>query len=307
MPDIEIKMRERTLHTRINIIQLMAAVLLAVSFFLPWVNWDGNPVKGMDMASGKFFLIADARFGVANPFPRISFLFYVFWLIPLLSLLIAFFSINNKQYAIVSFLTGALSLSLVTVYILFSNTLIDLGAGSSVISMIKPFMWVHALAAIVLIITAGTVKNTLWKLLWLVTGPLIAFTSFKMGEKYIMGQTHQETQDVKTDFKIEANTLIAEFLANDSAANRKYVEKILEVDGRVAAVDILPDSSATIKFADSTGSYAIFSFDKQQMNELKSVQPGTSIIVKGVCSGSIFSEILGTTSISFKRSTLYKK
>ncbi|MEQ1677440.1 MAG: hypothetical protein ABL876_12105, partial [Chitinophagaceae bacterium] len=55
--------------------------------------------------------------------------------------------------------------------------------------------------------------------------------------------------------------------------------------------------------ADSTGSYAIFSFEKSMYEKAKAVQQGDQVSLKGVCSGSIYSEILGTTAISFKRAT----
>jgi hypothetical protein len=158
-----------------------------------------------------------------------------------------------------------------------------------------------------LIITAYPVKNNAWKAAWLLLGPVLAFGSYSIGEKYVMDETHEKTENVKADYKLSADALISEFLANDTAANKKYMEKMLEVEGKVSAVDILPDSSATIRFADSTGSYAIFSFEKTQLENMKQVQPGQQVSVKGVCSGSIYSEILGTTSISFKRSTFNKK
>src|SRR5687767_11231991 len=107
-----------------RIIHALAALLLVISFFLPWVNWDGAIVKGMDMASGNFFRISEKKFGVENPFPKISFLFYVFWLIPVLGATSAILPLVNKKTVPVSYVTGALSLALLTVYFLFSNLLI---------------------------------------------------------------------------------------------------------------------------------------------------------------------------------------
>lgn len=287
--------------------QVAAAVVLVVSFFLPWVDWDGSMVKGMDMATGNFFGISDARFGVANPFPKTAPLLYAFWIIPLFGLISAGLALVKKKTVPFAYIAGAASLALVTIYILFSNTLIDLGAGQSVTKMLKPSAYIHAIAAIILIITAYGVKTNSWKIAWLLLGPVIAFASFKIGEKYVMGETHKQTENVKADYTVLADALIREFMENDTAANHKYVEKMLVVEGKISALDIQPDSSATLKFADSTGSYAIFSFEKTQLPALSSIKAGDQVSVKGVCSGSIFSEILGTTSISFKRATLYNK
>ena len=288
-------------------IQVIAAIVLVVSFFLPWVNWNGSSVKGSDLATGNFFSVSGEKFGVSNPFPKLAFLFYFFWLVPVMAAITAWQAARNKSTIPFAFIAGALSLAMVTVYFLFSKTLLDLGAGPNVISMLKPNFWIHSIAAVLLIITAFPVKNNLWKAAWLVLGPVLAFGAYSFGEKLVMEETHEQTEQVKTDYKVGAVPLINEFLANDTAANKKYIEKMLEVDGKVSAVDILPDSSSTVKFADSTGSYAIFSFEKEQLQKIRQVHPGDQLTLKGVCSGSIYSEILGTTSISFKRSTLKNK
>lgn len=82
---------------------------------------------------------------------------------------------------------------------------------------------------------------------------------------------------------------------------------MIQVKGDASSVDLLADSTSTIKFADSIGSYAIFSLEKDQFDKVKKLKPGDPVSLKGVCSGSIFSEILGTTSISFKRATFIKQ
>ncbi len=125
--------------------------------------------------------------------------------------------------------------------------------------------------------------------------------------KYIMGETHAATENVKADYTVNSADLIKEFITNDTATNKKYIEKILVVNGNASAVEVLADSTSTIKFEDSTGSYVIFSFEKNQLDQVKNIKKGDAVSLKGVCSGSIFSEILGTTSISFKRATLNKK
>jgi hypothetical protein len=285
---------------------LFAAGLL-VSFFLPWVLWDSSKVSGYAMPSGNFFKTSETVGGPANPFPQFGFAFYTFWLIPVLAVLSATFALLKKKTIPFAFIAGALSLSLITVFILFSTTLIDLGIGSSVSGMLKPAAYIHALSAVGLIVTAFPVKNIAPKLIWLLIGPVIAYGSYKMGEKYIMGETHAATENVKADYTLNSADLIKEFITNDTATNKKYIEKVLVVNGNASAVEVLADSTSTIKFEDSTGSYVIFSLGKNQLDLVKNIKNGDIVSLKGVCSGSIFSEILGTTSISFKRATLNKK
>ncbi|HEV7781873.1 MAG TPA: hypothetical protein VGO58_11450 [Chitinophagaceae bacterium] len=285
---------------------LFSAVLL-LTFFLPWVSWDGSRVSGYGMPSGDFFSISEARFGLPNPFPKLSFTFLVFWLIPALSLVTIIAVFVKKKTVPFAFFAGALGLGLLTFFILFTAFQIDTASGKNLIRMLRPAAFIHALSAIGLIFFAFPVKTIAPKIIWLLIGPVIAWGSYVAGEKYIMGQTHESTEQVKADYTLNADELIREFIANDTAANKKYLEKVLLVSGKAASAELQADSTSTIRFADSTGSYAIFSLEKNQFDLVKNIHTGDTVSVKAVCSGSIFSDILGTTSISFKRATLNNK
>ena len=114
-----------------------------------------------------------------------------------------------------------------------------------------------------------------------------------------------DTRKEKAEYTMGAQELIAEFKKNDSLANKKYAEKIIEVTGFVTAVEPA-DTTANIKMADSTGSYVIFAFQQQHLAEAKMVKVGDQLSVKGSCSGGAYSEILETEYITFKRCALSK-
>lgn len=281
---------------------------LLVSFFLPWVSWKGNLISGYDMPRGYFFSLAETKLGLGNPFPQINFSFNVFWLIPAGALASMVLIAVSKKWSLAAFITGVLSLSLVTVFFLFTQKLIMLGVGRNVFAMLQPAAWVQAACAIGLIITTTTTSSALLKkIAWIAAGPVFVFISFLIMEKYIMGETFSDTAGVKADYTVTASELIHEFAANDSAANKKYREKIIIVNGTTAEVDIQSDSTTNIKYADTTGSYIVFSLDKNQYEKVKNIKPGDAVSLKGSCSGSVYSEILSTTAISFKRSTLNKQ
>ena len=284
------------------------AAILAVSFFLPWVEWKETVLSGNAMPSGVFFSEAKEKFGVDNPFPQFSFAFKIFWVIPVAALVVIAFLLLKKNIMWPAIVAGLLSLSLVLVYFLFSKSMVDqLGVSKSVWAITKPWLFIHILAAVAIVLSAGEGKWVLKSGLVLATA-LVSFVGFtivsKQVEKKILNETFETTDTIKADYTLSSGELIKEFMTNDTAANKKYLEKVLAVSGPVKSVDIATDSSSTIEFADSTGSYAIFSVEKNQLNKMKMIKPGDPVSVKGVCSGSMFSEILGTTSISFKRSTL---
>jgi hypothetical protein len=280
---------------------------LLVSFFLPWVSWKGILVSGYDLPGGYFFRQAETKFGLGNPLPALNFSFALFWLIPAGAFAVFSLIAVHKKWSLAAFFTGALSLSLVTVFFLFTEKLIMLGVGRNIFSMMQPAAWLHAVSAIGLIWVAPASYALLKKSVWIALGPVFVFIGFLFMEKYIMGETFSDTAGVKADFTVSASGLIQEFAANDSAANKKYREKILIVNGTAAEVDIQSDSTTNIKYSDTTGSYIIFSLDKNQFEKVKNIKPGDTVSLKGSCSGSLYSEILNTTSISFKRSTFNKQ
>jgi hypothetical protein len=292
--------------TSIKWLHLGSGAVMLVSFFLPWVSWAGVKVKGVDLPAGNFFRLSESNFKLGNPFPQFDFSFYAFWLIPVLLIVTAILAWQNKRSAFTAFIAGAMTLALVTVFYLFTNTLVDLGVGKSALQMMQPAAFVSAIAAIAFILTALTPSNWLKKMVWVFLGPVLAFGAYKMGEKAVMAETFSNTREVKADYTVNATDLIREFAVNDTAANNKYREKIILVNGTATQVERLSDSTTSIQFADSTGSYIAFSFEKEQYEEAKAIKTGDAVSLKGSCSGSIYSDILGITSISFKRSTINK-
>lgn len=292
---------------KINWLLLLFGAGLLVSFFMPWVVWENDPMKGYHFPAGEFFKTSESKFGLGNPFPEYNFAFLVFWLIPLLVALALLLTISTKKSGLFVFIAGALSLSLITVFILFTQVLITLGVGSGVLSMLEPWIYLHGICAIGFILSAAPHNAWLKKIAWIAIGPVFVYASFMFIEQYLEKQTFADTANVKADFTINSAELIKEFMTNDTAANKKYLDKTLVVNGNTSAIEVLADSTSTIKFADSTGSYAIFSLEKIHLNEVKKIKSGDAVSLKGVCSGSVFSEILGTTFISFKRSTINKK
>ena len=121
---------------------------------------------------------------------------------------------------------------------------------------------------------------------------------------YFQTLTYDDTAAVRVDYTVEAIPFIKEFEKDSKSANDKYSEKIIAVRGFVTAT--LPaDTTINIEMKDSTtGSYIIFVFQQQHLDEAKRINPGDKVTIKGSCSGGVYSEILGSNFISFKRSTI---
>ena len=123
---------------------------------------------------------------------------------------------------------------------------------------------------------------------------------------YFATLSHDDTANLKADYTVEAIAFIKEFEKDYKIANKKYAEKIIAVKGIVTEIEPA-DTTINIKMVDTTtGSYLIFAFQEQHMAEAKKLKPGENVLIKGSCSDGIYSDILGTYFVSFKRSTIEK-
>src|SRR4030095_9476464 len=215
-----------------NWVTAFFAVITAAAFFISWVSWAGTQVPGYYIATGDFFSISDNKFGLANPYPQFNFLMMIFWLVPVLSLTTFCLAISGKRTGLVAGLTGLLALSVATVFILFTNTLLQLGGGKSLLTSLQIGIYITIIGGLGLIL-AGMRATVLVKIGLIILGPLAVFISFKIIEKQQWNLTHDDSAKLKPDYVVNAIDLIDEFRSNDSIANAKYREKIVEVRGRV--------------------------------------------------------------------------
>ena len=123
---------------------------------------------------------------------------------------------------------------------------------------------------------------------------------------YLYALKYEDTATIKADYTVNALDFINEFKQDMAAANKKYSEKIVVVNGMVSAIE-MADTTANIKMVDTTnGAYIIFAFQQQHLNDAKAIKQGEQVSIKGRCSNGAFSSILDTEYITFKRCAVNK-
>jgi tRNA_anti-like len=123
---------------------------------------------------------------------------------------------------------------------------------------------------------------------------------------YLFNLKYDDTATVKPDYTVNAIDFIKEFKQDMAAANKKYSEKIVVVNGTVSAIE-MADTTANIKMIDTTnGAYVIFAFQQQHFSEAKAMKEGEQVSIKGSCSNGAFSSILEAEYITFKRCAVNK-
>jgi tRNA_anti-like len=141
---------------------------------------------------------------------------------------------------------------------------------------------------------------------WIFIGGVILALIASVAAWFIFNDKFDDTTIAKSNFSVDATSFIKEFEANDSLANKKYVEQIIEVKGNVAEIEEM-DSLVNVKMIDTTKeSYIIFAFQQEQMPAAKNLKEGDLVTIKGSCSGGAYSSILEVEGINFKRCVIIK-
>lgn len=127
------------------------------------------------------------------------------------------------------------------------------------------------------------------------------------GVWYIFNEKFEDTSAQKPAYEVPALQLMNAFRTDNAAANKKYADQLIEVSGTVSEIDLV-DTTANIKIADTiTGDYINFTFQQKDIPEARNVKAGDNVVIRGSCSGGLYSEILESFYITFKRCALITK
>jgi hypothetical protein len=87
-------------------------------------------------------------------------------------------------------------------------------------------------------------------------------------------------------YTVQAHTLIAEFNTNDSAANSRYLGKIVEVQGMVKQVDRDDEGHCTVVLGDTADMSSVrCAMDSAYADRAAALQPGEPVTIKGAFTG----------------------
>lgn len=99
-------------------------------------------------------------------------------------------------------------------------------------------------------------------------------------------RTNKDISNVKADIKIEATDLIKQYESNDSSANKKFLDKITEITGPVKEVSKDEAGYYTVILGDTTSMSSVrCSMDSVHQDDAAHLTAGSSVVVRGVCTG----------------------
>ena len=115
---------------------------------------------------------------------------------------------------------------------------------------------------------------------------LVAFILIiAIGAWYAYRTYQEKTPDVvnkKADVVITANKLLDAFNRDTSAAIKRFVDKIIEVTGRVKRIDT---TGAVVLGEDDSMSEVILGLERRHIEDYKKLKEGSVAVMQGICSG----------------------
>jgi len=108
----------------------------------------------------------------------------------------------------------------------------------------------------------------------------IAGASFAV---YVFNKPHRDVTNEKA-VQLTAEKIYAEFKINEEAANKKYLDKAIQLSGEVSNVTTNQDGQTVVDFKTSDSLVFINCTFKTNPGTLK---PGNTITFKGICTGYI--------------------
>jgi preprotein translocase subunit YajC len=101
---------------------------------------------------------------------------------------------------------------------------------------------------------------------------------------YFMWNRPQRNVENEKGIQVTAAQLVKEYQANEAEANKKYLDKAIQVTGSVTEVKNNQDGNSTISLASDDAFTGVFCTLKEKIADMNS---GSTVTIKGICSGML--------------------
>lgn len=118
---------------------------------------------------------------------------------------------------------------------------------------------------------------------------------------YLFFKKHRDLAGVKPDYQMPATQLNSAFEADEIAATKKYVNKVIEINGPVSQVELGSDSTVNVTISGPGAmSGVICSFQGRKVEDVN-VKKGDIATIRGECSGVLLDVLLNNCALISKK------
>lgn len=113
---------------------------------------------------------------------------------------------------------------------------------------------------------------------------LILFIAGGFTVGYIMWNKPQRNVENEKGIEITSAHLVKDYQANEAEANKKYLDKAIQVSGTVTDIKNNQDGNSTVTLASDDAFAGVFCTLKEKPGN---ITPGNNVVIKGICSGML--------------------
>jgi hypothetical protein len=133
----------------------------------------------------------------------------------------------------------------------------------------------------------GTMKNVI-----VIIGVIMLVSAGVVGY-YMWNKKPADIHNKEAQLAINSNELFSAFEANETEANKKFLDKVVAVKGEVTEVHADKDGQYDILLkTDSELGNIVCKFYTEDSASAKTIVPGTTVQIKGVCTGVLMDVVL---------------
>lgn len=103
---------------------------------------------------------------------------------------------------------------------------------------------------------------------------------------YLFNKPVESLAQKTADHNVSAEALLADFENNETDANTKYLDKVVQVSGEVGKIE---NKSIYIKTGNPL-SFIIFEMEEEQ--NISGISPGDQVTLKGLCTGYLMDVVI---------------
>ena len=115
---------------------------------------------------------------------------------------------------------------------------------------------------------------------------------------YLFRKKPADVRKENAQYELTVTGLLEEYNKDETAANQKYLDKVIVVKGKVAEIKTEQDGQTTVVLegGDPLAS-VICSFYEDEINTVKKLNKGELVLIKGKCTGKLMDVVLNRCSI----------
>jgi cbb3-type cytochrome oxidase subunit 3 len=119
---------------------------------------------------------------------------------------------------------------------------------------------------------------------------------------YIYNKPHRDVADEDAAFSLSSDQLLAEYDKDTSAANKKYLDKVIQLKGKISDIVTDQKGGVVIVLNDGKSMFGITcSISESSKEAAGKVQKGSEISLKGICTGGTLDPDFGGVAVTMNK------